>query len=161
MTSSSVSIRVATTAELEAVAGLWLALLEHRADYHPCHGGAPDGLPALVEELERGVATGDILVQVTVEPSGRVVGACVGSITERPPICAEHHLGSVDLLYVRPGQRDQGIGRTMLRSMVEALRAGGAERVEATLCAENSDAIRFFERSRFELHTVTLTRTFG
>ena len=62
-------------------------------------------------------------------------------------------------MFVDRNSRDAGIGQTMLRAVTDTLAREGVGRVVVTLCAENANAIRFLERQRFELHTVTLSRT--
>ena len=159
--SSTLTIRSATAAEHEAVARLWTTLLDARSTYHASHAPSDDSVEAHVAQIEHWVGEGTAIVQVAIDASETIVGACVGRITPRPASLAEERIGRIEMIVVEPNHRDAGIGRTMLRAAVEDFRRAGVGRLEANICAENSDAIRFFERSRFELHTVTLSRDLG
>ncbi len=158
MISSTLTIRQAEVADLDAVARLWCALQEMRTQFHDCYEPSDDALTLRRAELGEILAQENTIFSVAVEPGGQVVGYCLGSIEESPPTLTEERVGVISSMFVDRNSRDAGIGQTMLRAVTDALAREGVGRVEVTLCAENADAIRFLEAQRFELHTVTLTR---
>ncbi len=129
-----------------------------RSQFHSCHEPTDDAVDTQRKELNDLLGQAETFFHVAVEPSGQVVGYCLGTIQSRPASLAEEQVGVISSMFVDRNSRDAGIGQTMCRAVVDALARSGVTRVEATLCAENADAIRFLEKQRFELHTVTLSR---
>ncbi len=63
-------------------------------------------------------------------------------------------IGELRDLAVLPSQRGAGVGSALLDRVVEELAGAGVEHYRLTVLADNTDAIRFYERAG--LRTVTL-----
>jgi len=158
--SSTLTIRTVELSDLPAVADLWCLLRREHAPFHPCYAVGPRERRLYLEALERAVADAGTVLRVVVEASGTIVGFCHGSLeTGAPGVgSGSERLARIESIFVDSSVRDAGIGSALVTAVVEALRSAGATRFEATIHAENDGAIRFFERARFSLHTVTLSR---
>jgi ribosomal protein S18 acetylase RimI-like enzyme len=155
---STLTIRAAEEADLAAVADHWCALQRAHAPFHPCWELAPGARDRFLAALRAALAHEGAALRVVAEPTGRIVGYCLGRTIELPPHASEARLGVVESIHVERAARDAGVGSALLAAVVEELRRAGAGRVEVTVSADNDGAIRFLERARFGLHTVTLTR---
>jgi len=84
---------------------------------------------------------------VVAEVDGKVVGSAIG-------LTRQHRRGTVSgrlySLAVDPTLRGRGIGRNLLRHMLDALSARGARKVYLEVDASNQPAIALYERAGFE-----------
>ena len=155
---STLTIRAAAEADHAGVADLWCARQGAHAPFHPCWELAPGARDRFLAALRASLADERVALRVVAEPAGRIVGYCLGRTIDLPPHASEPRLGVVESIHVERAARDSGVGSALLSAVVEELRRAGAGRVEVTVSADNDGAIRFLERARFCLHTVTLTR---
>ena len=156
--SNTLTIRTVESGDLPAIADLWCALQRAQEPHHPRWSVSPRQHRRYLEDLGELVGASGHVHRVVVESTGRPVGFCHGEIVEPPTYDAEDRIGRITAIFVDPAVRDAGIGSALVSAVVEALESDGATRIEATISAENDGAIRFFERARFSLLTVTLTR---
>lgn len=155
---STLTIRAAEGADIPAIADLWRALRREHEPHHSSWSASATWRDAVVADLRAAAADGSAVLRVAVEPSGRLAGYCRGRIARQPAHAGEVRIGLVEEVYVEPGSRDAGIGATLVAAVVDELRRAGIARLETTVSADNDGAIRFLERARFCLHTVTLSR---
>ena len=156
--SSTLTIRTVEAGDLPAIADLWCALQRAHESYHPRWSVGPRQHRRYREDLAEVVGADGHVHRVVVESTGRLVGFCHGEIVVPPEYDSEDRIGKVAAIFVDPSVRDAGIGSALVTAVVDGLEGEGATRIEATISAENDGAIRFFERARFSLLTVTLTR---
>jgi len=152
------TIRAAEPGDLPAIADLWRALRREHEPYHPCWSASESWRADLLDDLRAAAASGVAVLRVAAEPSGRLAGYCRGAIAALPAHSGEERIGVIDEVYVEPASRDAGIGATLVAAVVDEFRRAGISRLETTVSADNDGAIRFLERARFCLHTVTLSR---
>jgi ribosomal protein S18 acetylase RimI-like enzyme len=155
---STLTIRAAVAADLAAVADLWCALQRVHEPFHPCWELAAGAREHYLRALRESLGDSRTVLRVVAEPQGRLVGFCLGRVAELPAHASEARLGVIESIHVETGARDGGIGSTLLAAVSEELGRLGAGRLEVTVSADNDAAIRFLERARFSLHTVTLSR---
>lgn len=65
--------------------------------------------------------------------------------------------GSIQNIAVTPSHRDKGIGRHLIRHCLDGFRLAGLSRVSLDVTAQNTSAIRLYEKLGFEI-TKTLYR---
>ena len=74
----------------------------------------------------------------------------VGAIgCEREERLKVRHIGHVIGMMVRPEVRGQGIGALLLEACIAEARHAGIEMLTLTVTAENTSAVRLYERHRF------------
>ncbi len=156
--SETLTIRSVETADLPEVADLWCDLQRAHEPFHPCWSLSPEARDRYLDHLRDLAGSETTVLRVVVEASGKIVGYCHGRVETLPPHHSESCIGNIIAISVDPAVRDGGIGSALLNSVVDELGRGGITRIEMTLSADNAEAIRFAERARFHLHTVTLTR---
>ena len=81
-------------------------------------------------------------------------GALLGVARIEAP---SHGLAHVQLVYVRPHARRQGIARSLLRECAADARARGAERVSLEVLTSNADAVTVWRRLGFVEHSITMS----
>lgn len=59
-------------------------------------------------------------------------------------------------LYVKPGHRRRGIGRSLLQTCLEDLHSSGATYVRLSVWSKNSTAIRLYRQAGFNDHTLIM-----
>jgi RimJ/RimL family protein N-acetyltransferase len=103
-------------------------------------GFTVDETRAYLETAVRGA-----VYQVVAVDGDRVVGAC--DIT---PLLSKGftHIGRLGM-FVRRERRGQGIGKRLLTACLSAAKAGGLEKVELQVFADNTAAIRLYEAAGF------------
>lgn len=91
-----------------------------------------------------GAISGAFIQHVAVE-NGRVVGWCDVIIRERETM---RHGGALGI-GIAPSHRDQGLGARLILSVLEAARARNLTRIALHVRADNTRAIRLYERLGF------------
>ena len=134
-------VRPATASDIESVADLELQY--RRAVAAVERGGAellgerPEiGVSGWRERLTR---TDWIVVVAGIDDVVLGAGAC----SIRPGSL----VASVELLWVHPDAREVGLGETLLESLTDSARKGGAARIEATALPGDRDTKNLFERA--------------
>jgi ribosomal protein S18 acetylase RimI-like enzyme len=139
-------------AQLEDLGAL-VALHEEVHDIHltarPDQFRTPDK-SALEKRFRELLAAPDTKVWVA-EVDGNVVGYAVQLFRQRPEhtVVRELRWCEIDMIGVFAAQRNQGIGKALIQTIVDDARAAGIEQVELTSWAFNADAHRAFEKSGF------------
>jgi ribosomal-protein-alanine N-acetyltransferase len=137
-----VNVRVATHADLDALAALRAELVEEtfRRPYRPWTWG--ERRPA----FERAIEDGLVLVA---DGKQGLDGFAVGSLV-RPD------LGSLEFLHVRSGARRRGVAAMLVAELAAALAHRGADYVLVDVDADNGDARAVYERWGFAECSATL-----
>lgn len=152
-------VEPATLADLDQVVDLWVALAVEQRE-HGAHLTAEPNREVMREALAQHVV--DHTCLVAREPAGAegeasIVGF-VSFALERDGLDRDVTRGVVHNLYVKPADRDRGIGGDLLDAAEAALAAAGAERVALQAVAGNKGARRFYERRGYAPHRVTFER---
>lgn len=131
---SVVTPRVATVAEVVAVAGLLDAF--NREFSTPTPGPA-----VLVTRLRRLLAGGEVIALLAGDPA-----IAVALLTLRPNVWYEGPVALLDELYVAPELRGRGVGSALLMAAEAMTRERGGELLEINVDGDDIDARRFYER---------------
>jgi phosphinothricin acetyltransferase len=137
-----VTIRPASDADRQTMRALWDEWV------------GDDAFPPWVENVrEETWAAMDVALRegatAIAEEDGAVVGFACGVV--RGP-----RLGEVTELYVRPAARRRGLGKRLLRAVVDRLRDRGAEFVSVGVGPANTPARTLYERAGFRVEEVRL-----
>ena len=142
------TIREATTADLETLAGLWRAFAHERPS--PPY-----------EEVDEATELAEVAGYV----EGHV--ALLAEDEERRPLgfalarMRSSKLGWISDLYVAPEARRRGVAAALARTATDRLRAQGAEVVELEVQSSNGDARSVYERWGFRESKLTLAAVAG
>lgn len=150
-------IESADVGDADILADLWVDLTDEQQVFGT-HIRAEDNRSRIREDLVRRIITGEVLVaRGDVEGSGNVAGfVSFGLETKR----YEHDVqrGVVYNLYVRPGHRNEGVGRELLAEAERTLAEQGVDLVSLQAMADNEAARRFYERHGYRAHRVELEK---
>jgi ribosomal protein S18 acetylase RimI-like enzyme len=127
----TVELRPATSTDAAALSRLHAEV--HRITYAPLIGSSYVGLSpaALRAEWNARLAGGNITLLAN--GGDRLLGFCH----------AEHD--RIELLYVASGSQRQGIGKALLRAVLDRLRCRSVEAATLNVLATNAEAIAFYE----------------
>jgi ribosomal protein S18 acetylase RimI-like enzyme len=78
------------------------------------------------------------------ELNGKIVGYCVGHVTEKPPIYAEKLIGEVENIAVKAGYKRRGIGERLFRAMKDWFVERGVCHVELEAATANPQSMGFW-----------------
>jgi GNAT superfamily N-acetyltransferase len=150
-------MRRAAARDLDALALLYRALLEHHAALDPAfalHAGVEARLaPALARVLR----DEDAAVFVW-EEAGRIEGFCAVRIERGAGLLAEAARTEITELGVRPGRRRRGLGRELVHAACEWAAARAAARVEVRVAARNREGQAFWRALGYEAFVDVLQR---
>jgi ribosomal protein S18 acetylase RimI-like enzyme len=144
-----VAIAAATPADADAVADLWVALATDQRR-HGSNLRADANRDAIRESLARHAADGGLTV-------ARADGDIVGFVrfgVERGPLRQDCTRGAVHDLYVDPEWRGAGVGTRLLDAAEAALRDREVDAIAVEALADNTDAIRLYERRGYRPHRI-------
>lgn len=136
-------VRTATEKDLPAIRALLMAAFEET--YVPLHGAEK------VAALNAGWNSQTVLASCLKDPSGEFLvaddGCRIGGVAFARPASGFPKTIGLLKLYVAPGLKRRGVGRSLLEE-VEAC-FPGAERLRLEADAENTDAIAFYQSKGF------------
>ncbi len=129
-------VRRATPGDLEAMIGLWKALVAGHAAVDPAFGLREGGGERLERSFRRGLEAEDAGLWVF-EREGELAGLCIARVRRAPELAVEPCRGEVEDLFVRPDTRRRGVGRALVGAALDWMRGRGVERVEARVATGN------------------------
>jgi ribosomal protein S18 acetylase RimI-like enzyme len=97
-------------------------------------------------------------VVLVAEHAGEVVGYAYGAVEGADCMALRGEAGMLHDLYVLPGQRGRGLGRTLLTEAIAALDALGAPRFVLSTAERNGEAQRLFASIGFRRTMIEMTR---
>jgi len=136
-------IRTATTDDLALVRELWRAFSDEIPDAEWREEDSEEDL----RELEQTIGKEIVLLADDVG---------LAAATKR-----SDRFGTLDILYVRPAARGQGLAHELVREVAEQLRALGIDMLELDVLATNGDARAVYERWGFAPVELTLAAPVG
>lgn len=143
-------VREARPRELDRLAELLVALLDHHGERAPRLAPGANAAAEARALLEARRRDPEAALLVHDGPSGAADGLCVVRALHRPPLFAETARGEVESLVVLPGARGGGAGRALAEAALDWLRARGLARVEVQVAVENPGARAFWEALGFD-----------
>mgnify|MGYP002336020055 CR=1 FL=1 len=161
---SSVSVRPATTGDVDALAEIYVSSARHHAALDPEFYAVPNR-DAVVEHLRQTLEpeADAHAVRLVAEVDGMVVGSA--EVELRSPNSASmlrpERAASVGMA-VLEGHRGAGIGSRLMEAAEAWARERGATLMMLDASAANVDALRFYEqRHGYRLRGVLLTKQIG
>jgi ribosomal protein S18 acetylase RimI-like enzyme len=155
----SVSIRLGSPADIDALEPLWLGI-------HHQHVASMPQLEPYVDDaqswagrsaLYRRLLGDDESVLVVAESGGRAIGYGLAVVTAATDTfvlddtwVTGPRIGEIESLGVLPEHRGHGLGSRLLERLVEELRARGVEDLVIGLLAGNEAALRMYRRHGFQ-----------
>lgn len=140
-----VTIRPAKAGDVDAVARLWEALVEHHraldADLPPAtEHGAMRYARRLLDHLDDPAAR--LLVALR---SGEIVGYVLGVVVDlAPEMFAQEPSGFLADIYVSAAHRRAGVGRALVEGLMDWFREKGLRYFEWHTAAHNAEGIGFW-----------------
>lgn len=147
----------ATTEEVDEVADLWVDLAREQRAFGS-HLRPDENRTTIRDSLARHAIAEGLLVARTED------GDLAGFIMFSPEAGAfeqDVDRGTVENLYVKPAERDRGIGAALLEAAESRLFAAGVDVVTLEAMAANEGALRFYERHGYRPHRVELEKRPG
>lgn len=155
---SEVTVRRVRTEDIPAAAKLGAEIVRH----HHRTNAQRFFLPEDVEQGYRGWLAQEIArpeaVVLLAERAGEIIGYCYGAIEPRDwNILLDGH-GALHDLYVAPHARRTGVGKTLVRSLMNALTELGAPLLVLRVMVQNEPARRLAEEFGFQVTMLELAR---
>ena len=152
---ASVTIEPPDASQAGELAELWTNLAAGQRAYGS-HIRAEANTEQIHQSILRHITADRLLIARTDELSGFVMFSLEQGSFEQ-----DVRRGFVENLYVRPPDRNDGIGSALLDAAERALRDRGAETVALNVMATNEDARRFYRRHGYGPYRVELEKSLG
>jgi GNAT superfamily N-acetyltransferase len=139
---------------LAAVRPLWLAMRDHHHQVVPEFGPVRDDEDSWGirrTQYEAWLADGESYILLARDDDGSAVGYAFARVERGagPTWMGPGHRIDLESLSVAPGARGRGIGSALLARVREDADRAGAEAIDVTAVAANSEALRMYERAGF------------
>lgn len=140
-----VVIRLAAPSDIDAIAGLWLALVTYHRELDPhLPPAAPNGASRYARRLLDRLDEPMTRVLVA-EVDGAVIGYVLGMVVDlAPEMFAQPPSGFLADIYVDTAHRRRGAGRALVEHLTAWFRDKGLTYYEWHVAALNDDALRFW-----------------
>lgn len=152
MAASNVTVELPDMSQADEIAELWTTLAAGQREYGS-HIEAADNRDQIYQSIVRHVTADRLLVARMEDICGFVM-----FMLEQGSFEQDATRGFVENLYVRPEDRNEGIGSALLRAAERALWDRGADTVALNVMAANEDARRFYRRHGYEPYRVELEK---
>ena len=154
-----VAVRPATSDDLPAMGRLGALLVDAHHDFDPQRfiAAAPQTEQRYASFLGTQLREANVVVLVA-ERAGNLVGYTYAGVEGYDYMSLRGPAGVLYDIVVDPGQRGQGVGRTLLDATLAALAARGAPRVVLSTAERNDAAQRLFAHAGFRRTMIEMTR---
>ncbi|MFB6097552.1 MAG: N-acetyltransferase family protein [Salinibacter sp.] len=149
-------VRRAQPADQERVGDLWLQLLEEQDELDDRFGVAEDARDRWDNDFPLWLEDETYRVYVAV-PEDEIVGFATAHRWGPPPIYAESSEVYLDELYVRPGDRRDGVGTQLVHAVRDWTDRIGARRIRLNVLSANEEARAFWAAQDARPLTLTFT----
>ncbi|MBK8025625.1 MAG: GNAT family N-acetyltransferase [Chloroflexi bacterium] len=141
-----VIIRAAETSDMDAIARMWMELVDHHQLLDPrLPPAAKDGARRYAVRLEERLDDPTTRVLIA-EADGKVAGYILAMIVDMlSDLFMQETTGFVADIYVRPELRGLGIGRALVESLQDWFRESGVRYYEWHVASENAEGKAFWE----------------
>lgn len=155
----TVQIRRATARDVREILPVWGELAGFHAHLDPAFTPSPSW-PREYGAYLRTLMGRDDAIAVVAKDGEQIIGYAIGRITTLPSFFEQRHRGYIHDVYIKEDYRRRGVGRRMVREILEWLRNRGVTLVELTVAA-NNDAVGFWERLGFQTYMHQMKRDLG
>lgn len=143
----NLKFRKATLDDVPLIRGFEQKLVNHERGVEPSlkQEGTLEyyDIPKLIEDTRNAIV-------LIAEIDGVAVGCGLGQIKENDPCYNESHYGYVGLMYVDESQRGKNVGGSIVQELTNWFRSQDINEVRLKVYANNSGAVRAYERYGFE-----------
>jgi ribosomal protein S18 acetylase RimI-like enzyme len=155
----AVAIRLAETADLQAIGRLGALLVRTHHDFDPARfiAATPGTAEGYASYLGTQLRTSSVILLVA-ERDGAVLGYTYASLEGHDYMSLRGPAGVLHDLVVDPAHRGLGVGRMLLQATLSTLAARGAPRVVLSTAERNEAAQRLFTRAGFRRTMLEMTR---
>jgi GNAT superfamily N-acetyltransferase len=141
-------IRRAIPRDLDSVAALWTALMEHHAARDALFALRPDADAEVRRWVDAMLRDPNAAVFVSEGATG-LGGFCAVRIDRAPSILVETERAEITDLLVRDGNRRCGLGRALVERVLRWVVEQGVERCEVRVAARNAEGQGFWRALDF------------
>jgi ribosomal protein S18 acetylase RimI-like enzyme len=157
--SAAINIRPATAADLPAIGRLGALLVRTHHDFDPKRFLAATSQTEHAYGSFLGTQLDDPNIIILVaDRDGEVIGYTYAGVEGNDYMSLRGPAGVVYDIVVDPAYRKQGVGRMLLDTTLEELKARGAPRVVLSTAEKNAPAQRLFDRAGFRRTMIEMTR---
>lgn len=151
-TDDAVAIEPATVDDIETIVDCWVALAADQQQHGSRLQAEPNRPPA-TETIARHVVTDGVYVARENGIRGFVMfHVDAGTYSQTEPT------GTITTLYVRPPDRNEGLGTQLLAAAEGALADRGAATVSLEVLTANKAAREFYDRRGYDPHRIELRK---
>ena len=145
----SAAIRRATSGDRESILDLWVELIDYHRRLDPLYPVVTGLRAALRDEIERALRGGPCRLFLA-DQDGTPVGFLFAEV-ERGPSREASGPGTswIHELYVVPGQRRRGLGRSLVGAAEKFVEELGGGRLAVRVESGNEEGLRFWKRRDF------------
>lgn len=148
MLQQELSIRRARDDDLPVIVSLWKEMADFHVERDRYFTMTPSAEESVAAFLRQWMSDDDSEIWVA-EQRGRVIGYCLASIAERPPVFLERRHGRIIDLAVTAEYRRRGIGRALVERAREWFRDRGVDSIELKVATSNEVATAFWRSLGF------------
>ena len=141
-------IRRAVARDLDCVAALWTALMEHHAARDSVFALRPDAEAEVRRWIGAMLRDPNAAIFVRDSDTG-LSGFCAVRIDRAPAILVEVDRAEITDLLVRDGDRRRGVGRALVERALRWVVEQGVERCEVRVASRNSEGQGFWRSLDF------------
>jgi ribosomal protein S18 acetylase RimI-like enzyme len=149
------TVRPASLSEVERIVSLWKEFMNDPSaidESIPTHEENAKKLVQFVDELIKEDSRQVLVADV----GGELVGYLLYRRDQKPALEMKHKMSYIHDLYVRPGFRRRGVGRSLLQACLDDLRTAGPRQVRLNVWTKNEDAIRLYRKMGFADHLLVM-----
>jgi len=144
-------VRPASQTEVEIVVQLWKSFMNDPSAIDmplPTHEENEKKQTQFLQELIRQDSR-QVLVG---EKDGVLIGYVAYEIEQKAPLEMQQKRSFIHDLYVKPGHRGRGVGRSLLQACLDVVRNAGPHQVRIAVWVRNDRAIRLYRAMGFTDH---------
>jgi GNAT superfamily N-acetyltransferase len=154
-----IEITPATDAHISEIMKIWKESMDFHKDIDAHFAVREDAHTDFEPHLREVMQKEDAQILVALE-KGRVVAYSITLLFMRPPIFEERIYGFISDLAVKSDYRRKGIGRKMLKRMIEWFESRNVKRIELRVVAQNEVGYSFWKKHGFRdfMHELYIIR---
>ena len=155
-----VTVRAANQSEVERVVSIWKEFMNDPS-------AIDEPIPTSEENCKKQAQLVEELVKedprqvMVAEEGGELVGYMLYRKDQKSALELKHKMSYIYDLYVRPGFRRRGVGRTLLQACLNDLRTAGPRQVRLNVWTKNESATRLYRRMGFAEHLLVMRAEVG
>ncbi len=141
-------VRRAKRSDIDGIVGVWKEHMDFHGDIYPLFARSADGHERFAEFLSEHWNDDDWGLFVADE-EGRVVGYCLATILDYPPVFDLKSFGFIQDMAVSAEYRRRGIGTRLLERLVLWFKERGVRRIELQALIGNEVSQSFWRKRGF------------